>query len=226
MVCEYCNREIPEGSVFCYACGRKLSGHEHRHTGLKIYHGIMLALYGIALLTCFICNLAVGHTLSWFFIVLCSIGMGFCITNLPFMLKKHRLVLSAASVTVLLYLLLFVCNAYSHGHWLLRYAYPIVTYPVLLVWMMILVAKIRGLNVFYKLAVISLICAIAAVTISSWVSVILYGSPRSFGYYFLTQFGPRGHSYTGNAFVAIFFLACFIIGLILGMVFPNKGRRS
>lgn len=36
------------------------------------YRHIMLALYGLSLLICFICNLAIQHTLSWFFIVLAS----------------------------------------------------------------------------------------------------------------------------------------------------------
>ena len=225
MICEYCGREIPDGSAFCYACGRKLSGQPRTHKGLNIYHAIMLSLYGIALLTCFICNLAVSHTLSWFFIVLCSIAMAFSITNLPFMLKGHRLVISAASVTILLYLLLFACNTYSHGRWLLRYAYPIATYPILLVWLMIVVAKIRALNVFFRSAFISLLGGVAAITISSWVSMIINGSLSSFGYYFNTQFGPRGQNDIGNAIVALCLFVYFFIGIILGMVFTKKGSR-
>lgn len=36
-----------------------------------------LSGYGITLLTCFICNLAVSHRLDWFFIVLTSLGLPF-----------------------------------------------------------------------------------------------------------------------------------------------------
>ena len=40
-------------------------------------------IYGIALVTCFICNLAVQHTLSWFFIVLTSELVAASLTLLP-----------------------------------------------------------------------------------------------------------------------------------------------
>ena len=33
--------------------------------------------YGVALITCFICNLAVNHTLSWFFVVLAALICAF-----------------------------------------------------------------------------------------------------------------------------------------------------
>ena len=47
--------------------GAEISAHQ---TGVIAI--IMLALYGLSLLICFICNLAIQHTLSWFFIVLAS----------------------------------------------------------------------------------------------------------------------------------------------------------
>ena len=44
-----------------------------RHPAVKLYLGVMLGAYGIAVLTCLICNLVIQHTLSWFYIVLFSI---------------------------------------------------------------------------------------------------------------------------------------------------------
>ena len=84
-----------------------------RHPARTIYQRIMLTLYGIALLTCFICNLAVSHSLSWFFIVFCSVALAFSVTNLPLLLPGHKLLGSAFAVTVFLYLLLYVCNLYT-----------------------------------------------------------------------------------------------------------------
>ena len=55
-------------------------------------------LYGIALLTCFICNLAVNGTLSWFWIVFSALILAFTITNLPKFIKKLRLVFIPLSI--------------------------------------------------------------------------------------------------------------------------------
>lgn len=41
-----------------------------------IGQGTLCGGYAVALLTCFICNLAVGHRLDWFFIVLTSLAAG------------------------------------------------------------------------------------------------------------------------------------------------------
>ena len=47
--------------------------------------------YGVALLTCFICNLAINKTLSWFWIVAAALLLGFTITNLPQFISKNKL---------------------------------------------------------------------------------------------------------------------------------------
>ena len=46
--------------------------------------------YGVALLPCFICNLAIDKTLSWFWIVLCSLILSFTFTNLPKLIKHYN----------------------------------------------------------------------------------------------------------------------------------------
>ena len=46
--------------------------------------------YLIALITCFICNLAINKTLSWFWIVLSSLILAFTFTHLPKLKKKHK----------------------------------------------------------------------------------------------------------------------------------------
>ena len=52
--------------------------------------------YAVALLTCFICNLAVNHTLSWFYIVLTALicAYAFIPTFTSFFEKKKLLVQS------------------------------------------------------------------------------------------------------------------------------------
>jgi len=75
--------------------------------------------YGIALLTCFICNLAINKTLSWFFIVFSSILLAFTFTNLPKHIKKYRLLLIPLSMYLALCLLLGICAIYTNGSWFL-----------------------------------------------------------------------------------------------------------
>jgi len=72
--------------------------------------------YGIALLTCFICNLAVNHTLSWFFIVLSALicAYTFIPTLVGFFASKKLLVFSL-STYLSICLLLFTCAVYTNG---------------------------------------------------------------------------------------------------------------
>lgn len=73
--------------------------------------------YGIALISCFICNLAIEHTLSWFWIVLSALLFSFTFTHLPRLVKSHKLILLPLSMLFALILLLAVCCAYTSGNW-------------------------------------------------------------------------------------------------------------
>lgn len=71
-------------------------------------------LYSVALLTCFICNLAINHTLSWFFIVLTALlcAYSFIPTFTSFFSSKKLLVFTLTSFSSIC-LLLFTCAAYT-----------------------------------------------------------------------------------------------------------------
>lgn len=73
--------------------------------------------YLVAILTCFICNLAVNKTLSWFFIVLASIILAFSITNLPKLITKNKLIFIPLLEYLALVLLLGVISIYTGGKW-------------------------------------------------------------------------------------------------------------
>jgi transcriptional regulator with XRE-family HTH domain len=75
--------------------------------------------YVIALITCFICDLATTHGLTWFWIVLSAIVLSFTFTNLPKLIKKHKLIFVPLSMFVALCLLLGVCCIYTKGDWFL-----------------------------------------------------------------------------------------------------------
>lgn len=73
--------------------------------------------YTIALITCFICNLAIDGTLSWFWIVASALLLAFSFTNLPGLIKKNKLILIPLSMYLALCLLFGVCCIYTNGNW-------------------------------------------------------------------------------------------------------------
>lgn len=73
--------------------------------------------YVIALITCFICDLAINKGLTWFWIVLSALLLAFTFTNLPKLIKKHKLILLPLSMFLSLCLLLGVCCLYIGGNW-------------------------------------------------------------------------------------------------------------
>ena len=73
--------------------------------------------YTIALISCFICDLAINKGLTWFWIVLSSLLLAFTFTNLPKLIKKHKLLLLPLSMFSSLCLLLGICCIYTDGNW-------------------------------------------------------------------------------------------------------------
>ena len=73
--------------------------------------------YIIALIPCFICDLAINKGLTWFWIVLSALVLSFSFTNLPKLIKKHKLILIPLSQFLALCLLLAVCAIYTKGNW-------------------------------------------------------------------------------------------------------------
>lgn len=73
--------------------------------------------YVIALIPCFICDLAINKGLTWFWIVLSALLLAFTFTNLPKLIKKHKLILLPLSMFISLCLLLGVCCIYTKENW-------------------------------------------------------------------------------------------------------------
>jgi len=80
----------------------------------------------IPIIVCLICNLAIGHALDWFFIVLASLLVFASITVVPLMIEKKKALWTLACFTVSLMLLLLTCSIYSKGDWFLMAAVPII----------------------------------------------------------------------------------------------------
>ena len=72
--------------------------------------------YAIALVTCFICNLAVNRTLSWFFIVLTALLCAYSfIPTFTFFFNSKKLLAFSVSTYLSICLLLFACAVYTNG---------------------------------------------------------------------------------------------------------------
>ncbi len=73
-------------------------------------------LYAVALLTCFICNLAVNHTLSWFFIVLTALICAYSfIPTFTFFFNSQKALVFSVSTYLSICLLLLACAVYTNG---------------------------------------------------------------------------------------------------------------
>ena len=75
--------------------------------------------YAIALVACFICDLAIFHALDWFWIVLTACALAFCFTNLPFLFRGNRLAICLGSASGCLILLLLACWMNVGGWWII-----------------------------------------------------------------------------------------------------------
>ena len=73
--------------------------------------------YVVALIPCFICDLAINKGLTWFWIVLSSLILAFTFTNLPKHIKKHKLIFVPLTEFLALTLLLGVSCIYTGGNW-------------------------------------------------------------------------------------------------------------
>ncbi len=96
--------------------------------------------YAVALVVCFICNLAVNHTLSWFFIVLSSLVCAYSfIPTVTSFFKTKKFLAFTATTYLSIVLLLFTCAVYTNGmSWLLTacigvlMGYVLIFLPILL----------------------------------------------------------------------------------------------
>jgi hypothetical protein len=103
------------------------------------YNLILFIGFGVALLTCFIVNLAVSHTLSWFFIVFTALILSSTLLIIPQYIKKNRLLLVPLLFMGSLFVLLAVVSLYTHGGgWLfvasfaILLAYTVIFLPILI----------------------------------------------------------------------------------------------
>ncbi len=98
---------------------------KYKRIGIAIRYSLLF-LFVAGILTCFICNLAVSGTLSWFFLVLTSEMTAASLILIPLFLPSHRCLWTLGSFTVSLGLLLFTCCIYTGGNWFFVSYIPVI----------------------------------------------------------------------------------------------------
>ncbi|MDF2802279.1 MAG: hypothetical protein K0S61_2182 [Anaerocolumna sp.] len=84
---------------------------------IQTYRNILSCIYGLSLVICFICNVAIQQKLSWFFIVLTAIMVATSVTLLPVYIKYKRGLITLGALVGSIGLLLLTCNIYTGGNW-------------------------------------------------------------------------------------------------------------
>ena len=84
----------------------------------------MAGILMIPVIVCLICNLAIGHGLDWFFIVLAALLLTASLTVLPMLVQENRLLWTLGGSVISLILLLFVICIYTGGEWFLLAVIP------------------------------------------------------------------------------------------------------
>ena len=108
----------------------------------KISDGWFFGLTGaylLALVICFICNLAINKTLSWFFIVLTALMTAFSLfPSCAKFVRRGKLLAVSGSFVISLLLLLLSCCIYTHGDWFfialtaVLFAFSVIFLPIFL----------------------------------------------------------------------------------------------
>lgn len=130
--CENCNRMLDMLKDITYEESLQeerdyiVDHHTKKVKRKSLLVGICLsAVLMIPILVCLICNLAIGHGLDWFFIVLSSLMVFASLTVVPLIAEGKKGMWTLASFMGSLTLLLLTCCIYSRGDWFWVAATPI-----------------------------------------------------------------------------------------------------
>ena len=121
LICDICRvLDISEHELITASTDTDTRKMKHEAQKFRVIRGVWLWVptisYTVALLTCFICNLAVNHTLSWFYIVLSALVCAYSfIPTFTSFVKKKKLLIFTATSYLSICMLLFTCAVYTDG---------------------------------------------------------------------------------------------------------------
>lgn len=90
-----------------------------KNPGAAVFRRLCAVGYAVTLAVCFICDLVLFYALDWFWIVLASLALAFCFTNLPFLIRRERPAVCLGAASLWLLLLLLACWLNTGSRWLL-----------------------------------------------------------------------------------------------------------
>ena len=131
--CEVCKKiadelnNVSTEKQLSHEAGYVLKRHAQKETRKStLVGGIVAGILMIPLIVCLICNLATGHGLSWFYIVLASLLVTASLTVTPFVAisKEKKFLWTLGLFTVSLLLLFMVIVIYVQGNWFWLVAVP------------------------------------------------------------------------------------------------------
>lgn len=118
MAAKLMNYDIDDKLV--YEKNQVLRTHEKKERNKAFTIGIVTAaILLVPVIVCLICNLAIGHTLDWFFIVLTSLCVVASLIVVPLVAEERRGAWTIGSFTVSLLMLLLTTCIYTRGDWFL-----------------------------------------------------------------------------------------------------------
>ena len=132
--------------------------------------------YAVALFICFICNLAVNHTLSWFFIVLTALLCAYTfVPTFTSFFKSKKLLVFALTSYLSIFLLLFTCAVYTGGlSWFLTACIGVlIGYASVFVPMLLSKAKISRYKFIVSFGVTFVLTVLLLLNIRIWHSFML-----------------------------------------------------
>lgn len=104
-----------------------LGNHEKKERRNAVTAGMIVSgIFMIPVIVCLICNLAVGHALDWFFIVLTALLTAASVIVVPLLTRERRFTKTVLCSVASLMLLLLTCCLYSRGDWFFVAAVPII----------------------------------------------------------------------------------------------------
>lgn len=124
--CEECTRFLQSMKSNAYEETLRLekegviAHHARQQKKVTLAIGVGIAgVFCIPVVVCLIVNLAVGHGLDWFFIVLTSLMVLASLLVVPLVVEKQRILCTMFGFAGSLLLLLFTCAVYTQGDWFL-----------------------------------------------------------------------------------------------------------
>lgn len=163
-------------------------------------------LMGLAIVICFIVNLAVNHGITWFPIAAVSILFGNAIVNTLVASMQHKVFNSMIVISVGLIVLLTIIQAsgyYLLGNtnlWYFKFGLPLAIIWLVIVWIPVLLNRFCKFRVFDALAILC-VC----ILIGNYVTKIILGDIRNMDALFdKTLFMQNGLEFLIGAIIFIF----------------------